>query len=123
MTAVLPGPSRQSHSAERTTARTMARRHFAGATQAGLTVADDVGLPRDVSSRDGVRETFAAGLPASVEIALAPAREGYGGCAGANDGPTDQRIGVSREGTKQPCRPGCHSHSARHGHAPEPAPA
>src|SRR5215468_1978453 len=110
-------------------------------------------------------EIFRRGLRTSVEIALAPAREGYGGCAGANDGPTDQRISVSREGTKQPCRPivsrlldalartrlarteaacppcnmrqlkvaysdgspcptfaatrsGCHSHSARHGHAP-----
>ena len=50
---VLPGRSRQSDDAEHMTARTMARRQFAGATKAGLTVADGVGLLRDVSSRDG----------------------------------------------------------------------
>src|SRR6266436_592275 len=49
-------------------------------------------------------ETFSTGLRTSVETVLAPAREGYGGCAGANDGPIAQRISVSRKGTKQPCR-------------------
>src|SRR5260370_37476429 len=73
---------------------------------------DDVGLQGDVASRDvGVAacsgpapETFnSTGLRTSVETALAPAREGYGGCAGANDGPIAHRISVSRMGTKQPC--------------------
>jgi hypothetical protein len=50
-------------------------------------------------------EIFRRDLRTSVEIALAPAREGYGGCAGANDGPIAQRISVSRKGTKQPRRP------------------
>jgi hypothetical protein len=39
-------------------------------------------------------ETLSTGLRTSVDTALAPAREGYGGCAGANDGadrPENQR--------------------------------
>src|SRR6266436_9754817 len=49
-------------------------------------------------------EAFSTGLRTAVETVLAPTREGYGGCAVANDATIAQRISVSRNRTKQPCR-------------------
>jgi hypothetical protein len=57
-----------------------------------------------VSCAMSLRGTGCFSVFGPVDTALAPAREGYGGCAGANDGPIAQRISVSREGTEQPCR-------------------